>query len=84
MVVFGPGLAFWDDVVLLELSGADVEVGLHVFTCVVISGLSSSDTDLLSVNVVVLVLSEVGISVVVVGFSVVVVVVVAIVVVLSC
>lgn len=82
MVVLGPGLAFGDDVVLLELSGADVEVGLHVFTCVVISGLSSSDTDLLSVNVVVLVLSEVGISVVVVGFSVV--VVVAIVVVLSC
>lgn len=83
MVVFGPGVAFWDDVVLLELSGGgDVEVGLHVFTCVVISGLSSSDTDLLSVNVVVLVLSEVGISVVVVGFSVV--VVVAIVVVLSC
>lgn len=80
MVVFGPGLAFWDDVVLLELSGGgDVEVGLHVFTCVVISGLSSSETDLLSVNVVVLVLSEVvGISVVVVvvGFSVVVVVVV--------
>lgn len=68
---------------LLELFGGDVEVGLHVFTCVVISGLSSSDTDLLSVNVVVLVLSEVGISVVVVGFSVVV-VVVAIVVVLSC
>lgn len=80
MVVLGPELAFGDDVVLLELSGADVEVGLHVFTCVVISGLSSSDTDLLSVNVVVLVLSEVGISVVVVGFS----VVVAIVVVLSC
>lgn len=80
--MLGPGLAFGDDVVLLELSGADVEVGLHVFTCVVISGLSSSDTDLLSVNVVVLVLSEVGISVVVVGFSVV--VVVAIVVVLSC
>lgn len=54
-----------------------------MFTCVVISGLSSSETDLLSVNVVVLVLSEVvGISVVVVvvGFSVVVVVVV----VLSC
>lgn len=78
MVVFGPGVAFWDDVVLLELSGGgDVEVGLHVFTCVVISGLSSSDTDLFSVNVVVLVLSEVvGISVVVVvGFSVVVVVV---------
>lgn len=74
MVVLGPGLAFGDDVVLLELSGRDVEVGLHVFTCVVISGLSSSDTDLLSVNVV-LVLSEVGISVVVVGFSVVVVVV---------
>lgn len=62
---------------LLELFGGDVEVGLHVFTCVVISGLSSSETDLLSVNVVVLVLSEVvGISVVVVvGFSVVVVVV---------
>lgn len=62
---------------LLELFGGDVEVGLHVFTCVVISGLSSSDTNLLSVNVV-LVLSEVGISVVVVvvvGFSVVVVVV---------
>lgn len=69
--------------VLLELFGGDVEVGLHVFTCVVISGLSSSETDLLSVNVVVLVLSEVvGISVVVVvvGFSVVVVDVV----VLSC
>lgn len=50
---------------LLELFGGDVEVGLHVFTCVVISGLSSSDTDLFSVNVVVLVLSEVvGISVV--------------------
>lgn len=45
MVVFGPGVAFWDDVVLLELSGGgDVEVGLHVFTCVVISGLSSSET----------------------------------------
>lgn len=71
---------------LLELFGGDVEVGLHVFTCVVISGLSSSDTDLFSVNVVVLVLSEVvGISVVavVVGFSVVVVVVVDVVV-LSC
>lgn len=63
---------------LLELFGGDVEVGLHVFICVVISGLSSSDTDLFSVNVVVLVLSEV------VGISVVAVVVVVDVVVLSC